>query len=197
MKRGVRAKGKTMDLAAQKRSLRKEILTAREALSPEDIAEKSRRICDRVRALAEFQTAETVLSYMPMRGEVDVSLLFADCFADGKTLLLPKTKDKEMSFYPHAEGAGFLTGPFSVLEPVSTEAMDPLCGVMLLPGVVFGRDGNRIGYGGGFYDRYLEVRPMLLTIGVAYDLQVVPEILHEDHDVPLNLLVTESAIYRF
>lgn len=87
-------------------------------------------------------------------------------------------------------------GTYGILEPDGTDVSEQKNGLMLVPGVAFDKLRNRIGYGKGYYDRYLKAHPLLHTIALAFDLQIVSKIKAQEQDVKPELLLTESCIYK-
>ena len=180
-----------------KKELRKEILAGRTALSEEEVREKSRAICLAVRGTEAYAKATDICIYMPIRNEVDVRMIVEEAAADGKRLWIPKVIGEEMIFNEYDEEL-MEPGAFDIPESRSEiylEAGEDT--LIIMPGAVFDRYGNRIGYGGGFYDRYLEKHPECMTMAVCYDMQVVDHIPAESHDIRPQIIVTESGILTY
>lgn len=141
--------------------------------------------------------------YMPFRQEVDIRALIEEAWDRGKAVYLPKAdpEDKKMAVYEVSAFDELEPGAYGIQEPVADdrrrgwrEELD----LILLPGVVFDRHGYRIGYGGGYYDRFLPtLLPRTLLIGVAFSWQVVDCVPYDAHDQPLDGLVTEEEVYMF
>ena len=188
-----------------KKEMRKKMLSLRDSLSEKERREKSRVIAKRLFTLEEFQKAEVVLSYQSFRSEVETTEMNQKIRESGKSLYLPKTyaDRKEMAFYRVYSDADLIPGYQGILEPQEKEpfteklaSLKPEKVLMLMPGAAFDDKGNRIGYGGGYYDRYLESHPQLHTLALAFDMQVLFEVPAEEQDIKPQLLVTETNIYQ-
>ena len=180
----------------RKQDIRKQIETKRQALDPQWVEAASVRIADKLQSLAAFASADTVALYMAMAGEVNLDTLFPKCHALGKRTCIP-VFNRESKIYEMAEitrNTHFSIGHYGIREPLSP-AIIPMQKVDLVavPGVAFDPCGNRLGRGGGYYDRLLDGFPGT-TVAVAFDFQVLPEIPVEFHDKPVNTLVTEIKI---
>lgn len=176
-----------------KNELRKEILEKRKALAQQEVGDRSRKICERIREMDLYEKATDICIYMPIRNEVDVTMLIDPARKDGKGIWIPKVLGEEMEFNEYDEGGIEKSESFGIPESTSEVFLDPDDNTLIImPGAVFDRDGNRIGYGGGFYDRYLEKHPECRTVAVCYDLQLVHHISAESHDIRPEIIVTES-----
>ena len=179
-------------------TLRTTILTARDTLSPEERRRKSRAITDRLLALPEFAGARSVFAYVSFRSEVETLDLIAHCLTMGVTVSVPLTLPAEHRLRPYAitdPHRDLAPGYCGILEPLQTlPLIDPASiEVVVVPGSVFDAKGGRLGYGGGYYDRFLQAAaPQALRIGLAFDLQVVEAVPLERHDQPLDYLISET-----
>lgn len=182
-------------MKSTKKELRREILAQRKTLIEQEVSEKSRRICERVRKTVIYEKATDICIYMPIRNEVDVTLLVEPALADGKRIWIPRVVGEVMEFNEYDEAALERSESFGILESTSEVYLEPDENTLIImPGAVFDRAGNRIGYGGGFYDRYLQKHPECRTVAVCYDLQVVDHIPAESHDIRPEMIVTESGV---
>ena len=192
-----------------KKELRKEILARRDALSLEERAEKSVRISESVIKLDEFKNAAKLLLFSSIRSEVDTTEIYNAANILSKEIYYPRVMDNRMEFYLVDETTEWQTGKFGIREPKVNELrklkVDPKDKIfVLMPGAVFDKNGNRIGYGGGYYDKYLqqleEKLPLknLYKVAVAYDCQMVENgmIEAEVHDVKPDCIVTETHKYN-
>ena len=175
----------------------------RAALSRETQAASAVSLWKHLSALPDYQAASKVAAYIAIRGEIDLSgLMEADAGA-GKQFYLPVIHDDSMCFAPWSPGQTLQKKQFGLLEPVAElSAMIDVkdLDVVLTPLVVFDDCGNRIGQGGGFYDRafahkreHPEAKPVM--IGVAHDSQREDALLPQHWDVPLDIIATDAAIY--
>ena len=154
-------------------------------------------ICSLIRCLPEYKKSERILVYSPIRNEIDLNILFADIYKDGKSTLFPRCFGKEMRFA--AVNADKLErGSFGILEPsvhcdyanVYTSA-----DVCILPCLAVDRNGYRLGYGGGFYDRFLADFPGVKVVAVYSDF-ITDTVFHESFDIPADIIVSEDGIFR-
>lgn len=184
--------------------LRKKLLGLRSALAPEEAASLSRRIQEHILDSALWQNAGQVLIYSPIRNEVDTALLFEDALNKGKEVLFPrcvpgKAGIMDLAACPASEA--LCAGMFGILEPdikhcpaLRGDDLHPELAVV--PGVGFDRNGGRLGYGAGYYDRVLESTEFKSTylLGAAYAFQVVDNLYTDPWDQRLNAIVTEDGI---
>lgn len=188
-------------LAEVKKAYRKRIRELRNALSPEAVADRSRRICERIGQLPEYRRAKNLLCYMAFRNEVDCNNIMLTAKADGKRIFLPKVEGEEIRFYeadPEQGSEALMISALGIREPCSGQPFDPeeaRDSFMLMPGLVFDEECTRFGYGGGFYDRFLAGCPMA-NAAVAYELQILREKLPRDvTDICPDRIITEDRIY--
>lgn len=184
----------------ERATLRRVMQTRLRAVSAADAGAWSSRIVDLIRALPEFAAAEAVLFFAPMAdaGEVEIDPLALAAISAGKTVAYPLMQGsvieqrivRDLS-RDLAAGPGRFRQPTERCVPVSLDRFD----LILVPGLAYDRAGNRLGRGGGFYDRLL-AGPMCrgLTVAPAYSLQVVNEVPSEPHDFPVARVVTEREI---
>lgn len=191
-----------MSLNTEKQSIRKNILLLREQLTPEIRAEYNAVITERLLQLPEYSRAETVLGYMNFGSEYASELWVARVLADGKRLILPKVNrhTSTLDLYRVDDLKNQLaSGLWGIQEPVieRCKRLNEINEVefVLLPGIAFSRDGARLGYGGGFYDKLLAHvphHPALVT--AAFGLQIVAQIPQEATDVRVEWIVTQEEI---
>ncbi len=176
-----------------KKELRKKMKTLRAALPPQLRKEAALRVYEAVAQLPEFQKAQTLFCYASAGDELATELITA---AHPRVAFPKVFGDGVMRFYC---GGEMVAGFRGIKEPQGGEEAIPQAGdLMLLPGLAFGKDGSRLGYGGGYYDRYLagcKMRPV--CCGVGYEAQVLTQVPAEPTDQNLDLLITEQKIKRF
>ena len=183
-----------------KRTLRQQILARRRALNHEQWRAASQIAQGRLVALEEFTRAECVALYAPAHNETDTADILAQAFAAGKRVLYPAVCDERMVFR-QVEGLGSLAeGTFGILEPCST-GCDHLADepdLIVVPGVAFDLSGHRIGYGKGFYDRFLQHPGRNAhLVGLCHDFQLIDgAIPAEGHDIRMELIVTDQRVVR-
>ncbi|OGQ88747.1 MAG: 5-formyltetrahydrofolate cyclo-ligase [Deltaproteobacteria bacterium RIFOXYD12_FULL_56_24] len=186
-------------MSETRKALRSRILAARDQLSPNERQQKSRAITERLLALPEFAGADSVFTYVSFRSEVETLPLITHCLKKGVSVSVPLTLVKEHRLLPYAitdPSRDLVPGYCGITEPLQTlPLVDPASiKIVVTPGSVFDAGGGRLGYGGGFYDRFLQsAAPQALRIGLAFDLQVVAAVPLESHDQQLDYLITETC----
>jgi len=186
--------------AREKRALRAALLARRRALAPAEAAARSARVLERVRALPAWASARQVLAYMPVRGEVDVAPLVEELWARGVRVLLPRCRPGQPGVMDVAcapDLAVLRPGAHGIAEPdpdaCPAEAA-PAPDLVLVPGVGFDRRGLRLGFGGGFYDRFLAGlgRPGPLLLAPCYAFQLLEALPADPWDIPVDVIITEE-----
>ena len=160
-------------------------------------------VCERIGALAEYQKAHHIAAYFAVNGEISLAPVIDRALSQGKKIYLPNLDQKKLRFSPYNHAQKMRINRFKLPEPdvADEEMLDPGdLDLVLAPLVVFDADRNRIGMGGGFYDRSFEFRKTPgndspLLIGVAHELQKVEHLEPEEWDVPLDMVVTDKATY--
>lgn len=168
-------------------------------LPKEEVLEKSADICRNLISLERFESAKNILAYAAVRCEADMDSLIKHCFRTGRRVFLPVLTGKGVfEAREYTEGLSLVTNAYGIPEPVDGKSISPEeLDFIVVPGVAFGRCFHRIGYGAGYYDRYLPKAANAFKAGAAYAFQVVERIKAGAHDIPLDALVTErDVIYR-
>lgn len=160
----------------------------------------SDNICKKVMQTEQYKNAKNIMAYCPVNGEVDTSLILNDCLKN-KTLILPKTDINKINILPCVllNPAQLNEGAYGILEP-SEEcrqiSMDEI-EMVIIPLIAFDKHGSRLGYGGGYYDRFLSEENDIFKLGIAFSLQQADEIDAESHDAKLDMVITEKDIFTF
>ena len=187
-----------------KDDIRKEKLKKRDFLTDTEILEKSRSIRKKVTALSEYREAENILVYASSRSEVVTDVLIEESLKAGKNVFCPKVTDKkkaEMKFIKIESLSDLKEGYAGIREPgdeigsmyFTDDLLDK--SLMLMPGVAFDKEHNRIGYKGGYYDRFLENRKNMKKAALSFECQISGEIIPvEETDVKADMVVTEKGI---
>lgn len=185
-----------------KAQLRKKIKVERNALSEAERNTYSVQICERLCEPSWYAKADTILVYSAIQSEADLDLFCKKAWADGKKLYFPKVFGETMDFFCVSDTSQLKSGVFHVMEPdvdaytletfPSTQIRVPI----LVPGVAFSRRGERIGYGKGYYDRYIGVHSGLLPVGVCFECQLLDELPAEPQDIAMSRIVTELNEYK-
>jgi 5-formyltetrahydrofolate cyclo-ligase len=188
------------ELKKAKRDLRRTVLAARDALGEADRLARSAAIHNRFLALPEVERTGTVMLFWSFGSEVSTPPLVEGLHARGTRVALPRIRaPKELEVVAYAPGDPVRETSFGAREPTGGAVMDPAAvDVVVTPGVAFDLAGRRIGYGGGFYDRFLLLtRPDAPRVGLAFDLQVLDEELPAGaFDLGVDLIVTETRTLR-
>ena len=185
----------------RKRALRADLIQVRARLSREERVERSRGVAEQAAAVGELMAARTVALYAPLNTEVDPTEIGRRLLAASARIVYPRVQPSgRVLSFAECSPQALVRGPLGALEPPADARAVPLdqLEAVLMPGVAFSLDGLRLGRGGGYYDATLKQVPVrALRIGLGFDLQVVPELPREPHDVPLDLVITEARTLRF
>lgn len=187
------------ELKRAKRAVRREVLFARDALSSGDRRRRSARIAERAASLPEVERAAIVMAFWSFGSEVDTSLLIERLHRRGASVLLPRIASGELEARSYTPGDPVTPTSFGAFEPMSGAIVEPTTiDVIITPGVAFDRCGRRIGYGGGFYDRFLRLtRDEAVRVGIAFQLQLVEgELPAGRPDFRVDIVVTEREVVR-
>jgi len=184
-----------------KGELRKNILRLRMALSKEELFVKSSAVAERLFALSQFKQAGVIMFYLDFRNEVQTGDMIKEVLRVGKRVVIPITDAKNVRLIP-SEILDFpgdvVPGTWGILEP-KPECVRPVdakdIDLVVVPGVAFDVKGNRLGYGGGFYDRFNPTtRPDSTLVALAFELQVLPDVYPEAHDYKVHYVITEDRV---
>lgn len=178
------------------------MLRRRDELVWLDAQAKSHEVAQCVLMLPEYSQAKVIMVYLPIRNEIDTQAIIRTAWQQGKKVVVPicQTSDKSLvlselwSMEELSPGTMQIPEPKDMLvRPVSPDVVD----LVLLPGVAFDVAGRRLGYGGGYFDRFLtRLRPDSLKIALAYEFQVLQFLPAEEHDMPVDIIVTEESVRR-
>jgi len=184
-----------MSVIEEKKALRTFIRKKERTLDPTYKAESSEAICRHLLALDEYKSAKIVFAFAGTEKEIDTSLFMNETIAAGKTLILPRCAAEHAIDLCVVRSMDDLeAGAYGILEPKTVRKADENnIDVILVPGLAFDRNGGRMGFGKGYYDRLLE-SSKAVKIGLCYDFQILEKIPTESHDVPMNFVITEKEI---
>lgn len=186
-----------------KEQIRKRIIQDRNQMPSEDVAKKSSMIAQKVLKTPEYEEAHNILLYADYRHEVMTREIFDDAVLRKKKVYFPKSNaDCTMDFYQVVSVKQLESGYKGIKEPVADERYlyqhnrkeDTL---IIVPGVAFDMNGYRVGYGKGFYDRFLQDKRQMTVMGLCFSSQIVEEIPHDQYDIRMDKIVTEEIIYSF
>lgn len=184
-------------LKRAKRRIRREVLRERDAAIPAARKETGERVVERFLLLPEVQRARTIMLFSSFGSEVPTGPLIERLHERGVVIALPRIEDGDLVAVPYAPGAPTTTTFFGAEEPVGGVLLDASSiDVVAVPGLAFDRRGRRIGYGGGYYDRFLRGLSAF-TVGLGFGLQVLDEDLPSgSFDLPVDAIVTEDETIR-
>jgi len=192
-----------VDATAQRHELRQRLADQRRALTPPERMSAAQGLRRSLEQLPEYLTDARVAGYWASHGELPLNLVIPPLAARGQQFLLPVIgKGKHLRFAPWQSGEEVQPNRYGIPEPVAQgELLEPFqLDLVLVPLLGFDRRGNRLGHGGGYYDRSFaflneQVRPTEpLLVGIAYAFQELPEVDEEDWDVPLDFIATEREL---
>ena len=182
------------DINARKAAVRKEYLSIRRSVT--DKPARSLAIAERLFQLPEYISARTIALYKSLKSEADTDPIIARALASGKRVALPKVFGSEMRFFEIGEGEELHKSAFGVLEPAGDEAKHIPPGefdLVIVPGVCFDRDKNRMGFGRGYYDRFL-AKTGAKTAALCFSAQLAPRdiIPTDEYDIKMQKIITEN-----
>ena len=182
----------------KKIELRKELIKKRNDLNSNKMKQFSSIISDKIINNCYFQKASNILAYIPCRNEVDIRDVIEKAWQLNKRIIIPKTDLIEKQIYPYLINSWqeLELGNYQLLEPtIDKKKPFPITDieVVLIPGVAFDKNGYRLGYGGGFYDRFFSnYQTNFYKIGIAYDFQIFNQLPVLKHDFPVDEIITEK-----
>lgn len=183
-------------METDKKHIRSLIQNKRNLLSDKEISGMSLKIADYIINMKEFKETDNILTYVSFRSEVKTDYIIENAFELGKKVFVPKVIGKNMIFVKIESFKELTQGYMGIREPVSSDEAGINEGFMCMPGMVFDNECNRIGYGGGFYDRYLSKDNEFIKAALCYDFQILEEIPHEPHDLKPDYVISEKRVIR-
>ncbi len=187
--------------ATDKATLRRRLRDRLAAIEPEDARAAAARVARRVLGLPELARARHILTCLSFGAELDTWQLVEQLLESGREVYVPRANPAGHQLYLHRYPCPLETLSFGLRQPprgtpeLPSEAVDRTIQAVLVLGLGFDRRGYRLGYGGGYFDRFLSGRPFP-AIGLAYDAQLLDELPREAHDVPMTAVVTETGTWR-
>lgn len=180
-----------------KEEIRNQMLRMRAELALSDWEEKTGAIARLVIGQEAFRGARDVLCYLDVRGEAGTKGILEAALTAGKRVWAPRVTGRRMEFYRLRSLDAVRPGVYGIPEPESQEMAELEEGLAIVPGVAFDGRGNRLGYGGGYYDRFLTAHPAFTSIGICFGFQMVQSLPAEETDRPVQCLITESGAHWF
>jgi 5-formyltetrahydrofolate cyclo-ligase len=169
------------------------MLRKRNLQSIQERLRRSMLVQEQIIKSKEFEHAKVIGAYFAFGSEVNTDLIIEQARPLGKTIALPRVEGDEISFYKVSSQEFLVKGRFGIMEPLPYDRLDNI-DLIMVPGIAFDKKGYRLGYGKGYYDRYLSNRKSRLSIGLAYSTQLISSLPHENHDEKLDAIATEDKI---
>ncbi|HKL99282.1 MAG TPA: 5-formyltetrahydrofolate cyclo-ligase [Mobilitalea sp.] len=190
-----------------KAEIRSNMKTRRNTLSEEEVVIQCKQVQDKLFSLLYYQKCPVLLTYLSFQAEIDTTTIIRDAlssrFIDRKKVYIPRVEKNGMDFYRITSLNDLKASKFGVLEPQDSNQNcfidsgdDKQPKLMLLPGLAFDYKGNRVGFGAGYYDRYLakHQKDGFIKVALAYDFQILDKIDCEDHDIKADMVITPERI---
>ena len=173
-----------------KAELRRMIREKKRAMTTEEIENRSAQLGEKCAACDQYLAAKTIYGYLPYNQEVRTIPMLERAIAEGKRVAVPKVYGDEMKFIYMDDLSAIEKGYAGIPEPIADGpvADDPTA-LVLMPGLAFDPMGHRIGYGGGFYDKFLAGEPEHPTVALCYEFQMLPELETEEFDIPVDCVL--------
>ncbi len=173
-----------------KQALRKQIREQKRAMTEQEIVSKSETLGALFAASEAYRQAKTIYGYLPYNQEVRTTEMLQKALNDGKRVAVPKCYGDEMRFIYLDDLSKVSKGYCNIPEPIADGpiADDPTA-LVLMPGLAFDPQGHRMGYGGGFYDKFLAAEPNHPTLALCYDFQMLDHLETEAHDIPVDFVI--------
>ena len=174
-----------------KQAIRQAMREQKKALTETEILRRSELLCHMVMETGAYKTAHTIYGYLPFNQEINMRFLLQQALADGKQVALPKCYGEEMRFVLINDLNLVQKSTIGAPEPIADAPVsaDPYA-LVLVPGIAFDSRGYRVGYGGGYYDRFLSAEPQHPTIALCFDFQMYEQLECEAHDIPVDAVLS-------
>jgi 5-formyltetrahydrofolate cyclo-ligase len=170
------------------------MIEKRNLQSLQDRIRRSTLVQEHVIKSKEFRFSKLIGAYFAFGSEVKTELIIGQARALGKKLALPRVEGQRITFYEMSSGEYLVKGMFGTMEPLPYYPIDKI-DFLVIPGIAFDKKGYRLGYGKGYYDRYLSEKRARFSIGLAYNSQLFESLPHCDHDEKLDAIATEDGIF--
>ena len=173
-----------------KKELRRSIRERKRAMTEEEIVSRSEKLGVLFAQSEAYKNAKTIYGYLPYNQEVRTVPMLEQALKDGKKVAVPKVYGDEMKFLYLDDLSQVEKGYAGIPEPIADGPVaDDDTALVLMPGLAFDPAGHRIGYGGGFYDKFLAAEPNHPTLALCYEFQMLPELHTEEHDIPVDTVL--------
>ena len=188
-------------IEVEKKQLRKYIQNKRDNLALGLRNKKSKEIALKFLKTTDYLNSKNIFIFYPFRSEIDTTIIIKKALKESKNIILPRVEGTLLNLY-------FINDVYTQLQEGSYRIMEPIpssctrahvsdINLAIVPGIAFDRNLNRLGYGGGFYDKIIRNLPQnIKKIALSFDIQIVPNIPVQDHDIKIDIIITESKIYK-
>lgn len=189
------------NIRTKKALIRKGAIADRNAMPASEVAARSKVICETFLSSDEYKDASLILLYKAANNEVDTDMIFERAKLDGKKVAYPLSKmvegEPDLSFFVIDDMSKLRPGFKGIREPDgSGDAVSETADVCITPGVAYDKNCHRLGYGKAFYDRFIRLNSPKKVIGLAYDIQMKDDFETEESDRAVDMVITESAVYK-
>ena len=192
------------NIRSEKKKIRKEIKMRLKNLTAHDFNLKSEKVLEQLVKLPEWQKADTVLIFLSLQDEIKTDIIIKQALSEEKKTAVPRIKDNDLVFHiieslnsdfnTHKLGMDEPDETFPVITPQLLKTENTL---IIVPGLAYDKNCFRLGRGKGFYDRFLSsVEDDISKIGIGYDFQIIESVPVEDHDFPLDMVITDNFFFK-
>ena len=182
--------------AEEKKRLRRTVRDRRDRMRAEERREADRMLVMHLLSLRECREASVIYAFASFGSECSTDAFIRHCLREGKCVALPRVEGEVMHFGRIDSPESLVPGVWGIPEPPGHAERICSPGFMLVPGIAFDKKGYRLGYGGGYYDKYLAEHPGNFTAGIAYEIQMTAEVPRDEFDIKTDLIITEKGILR-
>lgn len=177
-----------------KQDIRKIYLNKRKNLNEKFVSENSEIIQNKLFLMKEYLCSESICVYMDTQMEVQTNRIILNALGNNKKVAIPKIENNVMNFYYIKDISQTKLGNFKINEPITKDIVKNDNPLIIVPGIVFDKKKNRIGYGMGFYDKYLNENKNCKKIALAFDFQIVDSVPYSQNDIKMDIVITEKSI---
>lgn len=185
-----------------KKSLRKEMLRKRAQLSRDEINKYSKIISNSLYETEYYKNAKTIMAFISFGSEINTRYIVEHSIKLGKSIVIPITvpETRQLKVSKMLDYCELELGDYNILTPKDEflRFVDPsTIDLVLVPGLIFAKNGYRVGYGGGYYDRFLSnLNPNVTKIGIGFELQIQESVPTDQYDIPVDFILTEKRLLK-
>jgi len=180
-----------------KKEIRKYIKNIKSLMDSQEVMEKSNRIQNLLMEQEEYKKAESIYIYVNYNQEVITTDIIKKSLSFGKNVYVPKIQKDVIKFHQiRSFEEDLALGSYEILEPMIELPDDLRDGLLIMPGLAFDMEFHRIGYGGGFYDKYLSLPNSHIKLALAYDFQILDAIATDEFDMKVDIIITQDLVIK-